>query len=81
MTIPSLTSLVAGSSRRPRRRGGIDKVDSVDIYVKAKSLNIEEKHRTLTVLAQTLFTEKILKEIEGKGCHVVQGNSIYSSKH
>jgi translation initiation factor 5 len=45
-------------------KGGVSKVDDVDVYLKAKELGIETKHRTLTVLAQTIFTENILKEIE-----------------
>jgi translation initiation factor 5 len=35
----------------------------VDIYVKAKELGIEAKHKTLTVLAQTIFDEDIVKQI------------------
>lgn len=43
--------------------GGVAEVDDVDIYLKAKELGIETKHRTLTVLAQTLFDDNILKQI------------------
>ncbi|ANB12465.1 translation initiation factor eIF5 [Sugiyamaella lignohabitans] len=35
----------------------------VDIYKKACDLGISTKHRTVQVLAQTLFTEEIVKEI------------------
>lgn len=45
-------------------KGSITKVEDVEIYMKAKELGIETKHRTLTVLAQTLFDDSILKEIE-----------------
>lgn len=45
-------------------KGGVEKLDNVEIYLKAKELGIESKHRTLTVLAQTLFSEKIVKQIE-----------------
>jgi translation initiation factor 5 len=45
-------------------KGAVNKVDDVDIYLKAKELGIETKHKTLTVLAQTLFTENIIKEID-----------------
>ncbi|KAF2864768.1 eukaryotic translation initiation factor-like protein 5 [Massariosphaeria phaeospora] len=45
-------------------KGGVDKVDDVDIYLKAKELGIETKHRTLTVLAMTLFDDKIVKQID-----------------
>ncbi|KAL6234142.1 hypothetical protein BDW75DRAFT_213101 [Aspergillus navahoensis] len=48
------------------RKGGISKVDDVEIYLKAKELGIETKHKTLAVLAQTIFDEKIAKQIEGR---------------
>jgi len=45
-------------------KGSADAVDSVDIYVKAKELGIESKHRTLLVLVQTIFdTDKICAQI------------------
>lgn len=44
--------------------GGVDQVDGVDIYIKAKEMGIESKHKTLTVLAQTIFNEKIASQIE-----------------
>lgn len=44
--------------------GGVAKVDSVEIYKKAAELGIEKKHKTLTVLAQALFDDAILKQIE-----------------
>ncbi|CAK7270734.1 eukaryotic translation initiation factor 5 [Sporothrix epigloea] len=44
-------------------KGSIDKVDDVDIYLKARDLGIETKHRTVQVLVQTLFNEKILAQI------------------
>ena len=46
-----------------KTKGGIAKVDNVDIYVKAKELGIEAKHKTLTVLAQTIFDKDIVKQI------------------
>jgi translation initiation factor 5 len=46
------------------KEGSVTKVDNVEIYKKAQELGIEKKHKTLTVLAQTLFTDKIVKEIE-----------------
>lgn len=45
-------------------KGGVDKLENVNIYLKAKELGIESKHRTLTVLAQTLFTNAIVKQID-----------------
>jgi translation initiation factor 5 len=44
-------------------KGGVDKVDDIDIYVKAKELGIESKHRTVLVLAQTIFDENITSQI------------------
>ncbi|KAL4818759.1 domain found in IF2B/IF5-domain-containing protein [Aspergillus spinulosporus] len=47
-------------------KGGISKVEDVEIYLKAKELGIETKHKTLAVLAQTIFDEKIAKQIDGR---------------
>jgi len=44
-------------------KGGVSNVDDVDIYVKAKELGIETKHRTLLVLAQTIFDDNIVTQI------------------
>ncbi|KFY32287.1 hypothetical protein V493_00337 [Pseudogymnoascus sp. VKM F-4281 (FW-2241)] len=44
-------------------KGSVSKVDDVDIYVKAKELGIETKHRTLLVLAQTVFDDNIVAQI------------------
>ncbi|KAL4910334.1 hypothetical protein BDW74DRAFT_50894 [Aspergillus multicolor] len=49
-----------------KAKGGVTKVEDVEIYLKAKELGIEAKHRTLAVLAQTIFDEKIAKQIEGR---------------
>lgn len=60
-------------------KGGVDSLDNVDIYIKAKELGIESKHRTLTVIPQTLFTEKIVKQIEGRAPMLKK--MITSEKH
>ncbi|KAL2886409.1 Eukaryotic translation initiation factor 5 [Ceratocystis lukuohia] len=44
-------------------KSSIDDVNSVDIYVKAKEMGIEKKHRTVLVLAQTIFNENIVAQI------------------
>ncbi|KAK7742133.1 eukaryotic translation initiation factor 5 [Cytospora paraplurivora] len=44
-------------------KGSIDKVEDVDIYIKAKELGIEGKHRTVLVLVLTLFDDQILTQI------------------
>ena len=46
-------------------KGSVNKLDDVDIYKKAQELGIEKKHRTLTVLAQAMFDDSIVKEIDG----------------
>lgn len=46
--------------------GGVANVTDIDIYKKAKELGIESKHKTLTVLAQTVFDEKIVKQIPAR---------------
>lgn len=47
-----------------KEKGDVNKVADVDIYLKAKELGIESKHRTPAVLAQTIFSKGIVKEIE-----------------
>ncbi|KAL9076557.1 MAG: hypothetical protein Q9161_000889 [Pseudevernia consocians] len=42
---------------------GVKEVEDVDIYIKAKELGIETKHKTLTVLAQTIFDDSIVQQI------------------
>ncbi|KAK4212903.1 putative eukaryotic translation initiation factor 5 protein [Rhypophila decipiens] len=44
-------------------QGGIDKVDDIAIYVKAKELGIETKTKTVMVLVQTIFDENIVDQI------------------
>ncbi|KAL2169663.1 hypothetical protein VTG60DRAFT_5802 [Thermothelomyces hinnuleus] len=45
------------------KKGGINNVEDIDIYVKAKELGIEAKHRTILVLVQTIFDENITSQI------------------
>ncbi len=44
-------------------KGDVAKVDDIDIYVKAKELGVEGKHRTVLVLVQTIFDDKIVTQI------------------
>lgn len=60
-------------------KGGVEKLDNVDIYMKAKELGIETKHRTLTVIPQTLFTDKIVKQIDDRAPMLKK--MITSDKH
>lgn len=46
-----------------KAKGGVDKVDDVEIYLKAKELGIETKHRTVQVLVQCLFDENVIAQI------------------
>lgn len=46
-----------------QEKGSIDKVESIDIYVKAKELGIEGKHRSVLVLVQTIFDKNIVAQI------------------
>lgn len=62
-----------------REKGGVDKLEDVDVYLKAQELGIEKKHRTLTVLAQTIFDEKIVKQIEKRAGMLKK--MITSEKH
>ncbi|CAI7592806.1 unnamed protein product [Penicillium viridicatum] len=47
-------------------KGGVTNVTDVEIYMKAKEFGIETKHKTCAVLAQSIFDEKIAKQIEGR---------------
>ncbi|EFE39706.1 hypothetical protein TRV_05580 [Trichophyton verrucosum HKI 0517] len=45
---------------------GVAGVSDVDIYMKAKEFGIESKHKTLSVLAQTIFDDNIVKQIPAR---------------
>jgi len=45
------------------KKGGVKDVEDVEIYLKAKELGIESKHKTLTVLAQAVFDDGIVEQI------------------
>ncbi|KAK6950466.1 hypothetical protein Daesc_008794 [Daldinia eschscholtzii] len=57
----------------------INKVDDIQIYVKAKELGIETKHKTVLVLVQTLFDENILTQIPKRAAMLKQ--IITSERH
>ncbi len=46
-----------------KEKNGVSNVDDVEIYKKAKDLGIETKYKTLTVLAQTIFDDDIVKQV------------------
>jgi translation initiation factor 5 len=62
-----------------KEKGGVDELDNVEIYLKAQELGIEKKHRTLTVLAQTLFDDTIVKQIPIRAAMLKK--MITSEKH
>ncbi|KAJ5438094.1 eukaryotic translation initiation factor 5 [Penicillium daleae] len=47
-------------------KGGVTKVSDIDIYKKAKEFGIESKHKTVAVLAQSIFDDKIVKQVEDR---------------
>ncbi|KAJ5669053.1 Translation initiation factor IF2/IF5 zinc-binding [Penicillium macrosclerotiorum] len=47
-------------------KGDVSKVSDVEIYMKAKEFGIEAKHKTVAVLAQSIFNDKIAKQIEDR---------------
>ncbi|KAI0115328.1 domain found in IF2B/IF5-domain-containing protein [Daldinia grandis] len=61
------------------KAGSINKVDDIQIYVKAKELGIETKHKTVLVLIQTLFDENILTQIPKRAAMLKQ--IITSERH
>ncbi|EKG10915.1 Translation initiation factor IF2/IF5 [Macrophomina phaseolina MS6] len=62
-----------------KSKGGVSKVEDVEIYLKAKEFGIETKHRTLTVLAQTIFDDNMVKQIDARAGMLKK--MITSEKH
>lgn len=60
-------------------KGGIDNVESIDIYVKAKELGIEGKHRSVLVLVQTIFDKNITVQIPKRASMLKQ--FVTSERH
>lgn len=58
-------------------KGGVDDVDSIDIYVKAKDLAIEGKHRSVLVLVQTIFDENICAQVPKRASMLKQVSDIH----
>lgn len=57
----------------------IDDLESIQIYVKAKELGIEGKHRSVLVLVQTIFNEKIVAQISKRASLLKQ--FVTSDRH
>jgi translation initiation factor 5 len=62
-------------------KGGVDKVDSFDIYKKAKELEIESKHRSVIVLVQAIFDEKVVSQIQKRATLLKQFVPADSERH
>lgn len=62
-----------------KTKGGVSKMEDVEIYLKAKEFGIETKHRTLTVLAQTIFDDNMVKQIDNRAPMLKK--MITSEKH
>ncbi|KAF4971673.1 hypothetical protein FSARC_1551 [Fusarium sarcochroum] len=60
-------------------KGSIDNVESIDIYVKAKELGIESKHRSVLVLVQTIFDKNIVAQIPKRATMLKQ--FVTSERH
>ncbi|KAH6985036.1 domain found in IF2B/IF5-domain-containing protein [Ilyonectria robusta] len=60
-------------------KGNVDEVSSIDIFVKAKELGIEGKHRTVLVLVQTIFNENIAAQIPKRASMLKQ--VVTSDRH
>ncbi|KAH7243283.1 domain found in IF2B/IF5-domain-containing protein [Fusarium redolens] len=60
-------------------KGSVDKVESIDIYVKAKELGIEGKHRSVLVLVQTIFDKNIVAQIPKRASMLKQ--FVTSERH
>ncbi|KAI9055682.1 hypothetical protein LZ554_000625 [Drepanopeziza brunnea f. sp. 'monogermtubi'] len=60
-------------------KGGVDQVEDVAIYVKAKEFGIETKHRTLLVLVQTIFDDNIARQIPTRASMLK--SMVTSEKH
>ncbi|KAL7814974.1 domain found in IF2B/IF5 domain-containing protein [Trichoderma aethiopicum] len=66
-------------NQQAEEKGGIDNVDSINIYLKAKELGIESKHRSVLVLVQTIFDKNIVAQIPKRASMLKQ--FVTSEKH
>jgi translation initiation factor 5 len=65
--------------KQAQEKGGVSKVDDVDIYLKAKELGIQSKHKAVQVLAQTIFDDNIVKQIDKRAAMLKK--MITSERH
>ncbi|EPS29411.1 hypothetical protein PDE_04360 [Penicillium oxalicum 114-2] len=60
-------------------KGGVTEVSDIDIYKKAKDFGIETKHKTVAVLAQSIFDDNIAKQVEDRASLLAK--MITSERH
>ncbi|KAH6654384.1 domain found in IF2B/IF5-domain-containing protein [Truncatella angustata] len=63
------------------KANGVDNVDDIEIYKKAKELGIETKHKTVLILAQTLFDQNIVAQIPKRAGILKQNPGKISDRH
>ncbi|KAK7398333.1 eukaryotic translation initiation factor 5 [Neonectria punicea] len=60
-------------------KGDVDELESIEIFLKAKELGIEGKHRSVLVLVQTIFNENIATQIPKRASMLKQ--FVTSDRH
>ncbi|KAK7433079.1 eukaryotic translation initiation factor 5 [Neonectria magnoliae] len=60
-------------------KGDVDELESIEIFLKAKDLGIEGKHRSVLVLVQTIFNENIATQIPKRASMLKQ--FVTSDRH
>lgn len=60
-------------------KSDMNKIDDIEIYVKAKELGIESKHKTVLVLVQTIFDDRVTAQIPKRASMLKQ--IITSDRH
>ncbi len=58
------------------KAGGVGELEDVEIYVKAKDLGVGTKHKTLSVLAQTIFDDNIVDQIPKRASMLKKVGSV-----
>jgi translation initiation factor 5 len=71
--------VIEGAEDEDAEGNPYDQFGNVEVYLKAKELGIETKHKTVAVLAQTIFDENIVKQVEARSSMLKR--MISSEKH
>ncbi|KAL0631792.1 eukaryotic translation initiation factor 5 [Maublancomyces gigas] len=64
-----------------QKKENAGEIDDIEVYKKTQELGIEKKHKTLQVLAQTLFDENIIKKNQVKKHAGLLKKMITSDRH